>query len=107
MSLSTSSKLPRHGCLVNAKSPEHGLQISDDTTYVFVPQKLQCSMGIQEFLNNSQKYLYTFQLFIDATKIITNFGSKQHYQQLFALAPNEVSISRSDNSGGACQRFKG
>ena len=27
VSLSNSSKLPRHGCLVNAKSPEHGLQI--------------------------------------------------------------------------------
>ena len=41
------------------------------------PQKLQCSMGIQEFLTNSPNYLCTFQLFIDATKI-TNFRSKQH-----------------------------
>ena len=36
-------------------------------------------MGVQEFLSNSQKYLCTFQLFIDATKI--NF--KKH--NLFSL----------------------
>ena len=34
-----------HGCLVNA---------NDDTTYVYVPPKLQCSMGIQKFLTISQ-----------------------------------------------------
>ena len=41
------------------------------------PQKLQCSIGMQEFLTNSQKYFCTFQLFFDAIKI-TNFWLQQH-----------------------------
>ena len=60
----------------NFQSMDYKYSSADDTSCVFVPQKLQCSMGIQEFLTNSQKYLCTFQLFIDATKT-TNFGSKQ------------------------------
>ena len=71
MLLSNIFQTPKVQMFSEYKSPEYGLQIfiTDDIIYVFVPQKLQCSMGIQEFLTNSQKYLWIFQLFIDATKI--------------------------------------
>ena len=54
---------------VTEKSPEDQYSFTDDTTHVFVPQKLQYSVGIQEFL--------TITLFTDTTKI-TNLGSKHH-----------------------------
>ena len=60
--------------IANPQSMDYKYSFTDDNTYVFVPPKLQCSMGIQEFLTNFQKYLCTFQLFIDAT----NFWSQQH-----------------------------
>ena len=61
----------------NPQSMDYKYSFTDDSTYVTVPQKLQCPMGILEFITNSHKYLCTFQLFIDATKI-TNFWSQQH-----------------------------
>ena len=58
----------------NPQSMDYKYSFTDDIMYAIVPQKLQCS---REYLTNSQKYLCTFQLFIDATKI-TNFWSQQH-----------------------------
>ena len=58
-----------HRDLVNAKSPEHRLQIFSYRLCHFCVcilssnSYIQCPMGVQEFLSNSQqKYLCTFQL---------------------------------------------
>ena len=61
----------------NPQSMDYNYSFTDDNTYAIVPPEATVLWGIQEFLTNSQKYLRTFQLFIDATKI-TNVWSQQH-----------------------------
>ena len=46
------------------------------TTYVLMFPEDTMVYEIQEFLTNSQKYLCTFQLFIDATKITKLWSHK-------------------------------
>ena len=88
--LATSYELPRHKCLVNAKSPEHGLQIFIyrwyiPHNYVYMSPQSYCALGNTKFLSNAQRYICTFQLVIDVTKI-TNFWSQHHNLFLLLLS---------------------
>ena len=75
----------------NPRSMDYKYLFTDNTTYVFAPQMLQCSVGIQEFLTNPQKYPCTFQVFIEASKI-TNFWL-QHYNLFLECVMHVVSAS--------------
>ena len=80
MLLSNICKRPRHRCLVNAKSPEHGLQIFIYREYMCTwPPEAGLLYGIQ---NPHQKYLCKFQLFTDAIKII--------FRQFYRCADTDI-----------------